>query len=269
MVPVCTCRGSSTMSAERKVIGFITPPRYADPAPAYFPSVIDAPVLTQQSPLPLLDLAYDHLSNVAWDQTSEALQLAARTLAAMGCDLIVQMGTPFGFAGALSEGEARERQAKLERAAGRPVVMTALALIDGLQALGVRRPALACTYYDATWRDAWMTFVRSCGFEVAYGATLEDERLVPATGSSLDVLGWRMTDELVEAALRAADEGDPEAEAVVVTGTGSPTLQRLAQLERIAGKPVLGADWLPFWAAARRLDLSVKPGSFGCLQDRG
>lgn len=245
-------------------VGFITPPRWHDPAPHEFSHVCGVAVRTQQSILPLPDFDY-RLETIGHVDTSAALAVQARLLASAECDLVVQVGTPFAWAGTTSEAEARARGEALEQAAGVPVIMTGLALIDALRALGARRPALACTYYDAAWRDGWAAFVARCGFEPAHVATMADQGLVQP-GDTLARYGFAMSEELAQASVERTATAAPEADAIVVTGTGTRTLWLAPVLERVLGRPIVGADTVGYWVAARLLGLPLGH-SLGTLGD--
>ena len=236
-------------------VGFISPPRWHDPAPHEFEGVCGSKVRTQQTILPFPDFEY-RLENVGAPETVDAIRTCARTLAAAGCDVVVQVGTPFAWAGTTSEREARERAASIQAAAGVPVIMTGLAIIDALRALGARRPALACTYYDRTWSDAWAAFVRGCGFEPASVTTMADQGLVEA-GDTLETQGFSMTADLAEKTIEATAHDAPDADAVVVTGTGTRTLTVAPVMEMSLGKPLVGSDTVTYWMAAQWLGLAL------------
>ena len=243
------------MSNTPKIIGFLSPPRYLDPAPGEFPHVVTEPVRTQQAPLLMPDFVYD-LESIA--DTGGAMALNAATLKAMGCDLVAQVGCPFCWAKAASEEEARERCREISRAASLPVIMTGLAMVDALRALGVKRVAANCTYYDGPWRDAFAAFLGLCGFEVVHASNLADQDLAAKVGS-VDDYGWSMTKELTRRSLRIVGHACPEAEAIAVTGAGARTLSLLAEAEKGLGRPVVAADTALYWAAARELGLTLLP----------
>jgi maleate isomerase len=251
-------------TSDQPTVGFLTPPESFDPAVFEFPTLVDEPVRVQQCPTPLLGFEY-RIRAVA--RVEAAVAAAARMLAEMGCDVIAQTGTPFAWAGTGSEEAAKARRARISaQAKGVPVVMAGLAIPEALRRLGVRRVALACTYYPDDWRDAWADFARTCGFEAVYARSLQDEGIVPSTADMAD-LGWSMTDDLTHAAVRAAADSAPEAEAIAVTGAGTRTVPLLAELEAEIGRPVVGADTALYWATARTLGLAIKPDALGRLSN--
>ena len=153
-------------------VGFISAPAWFDPAPHEFPTVVEEPVRTQQTPLPLPEFDY-RLESIA--ALGHELDRCCRTLRAIGCDLVAQVGSPFAWAGVASEAEACARQTAMADAAGAPVIMTGLAIVDGLRAIGAEKVAVNCTYYDAEWRDQFAAFLRLCGFATVHVVTLADQ----------------------------------------------------------------------------------------------
>lgn len=101
-------------------IGFISPPAWFDPAPSEFPTVVEECVLTQQAPLLLPEFDY-RLETIA--NTQNELNLCARSIKAIGCDLIAQVGSPFAWACVQSEAEARYRNESIINAAEIPALM--------------------------------------------------------------------------------------------------------------------------------------------------
>lgn len=245
------------------IVGFVTPPKTYDPSASEFPRVIAGAVRTQQSPLPLWDVDYQ-IPTIAFEMVQSSLRATARSLASCGCEVVVQMGTPFAFAGLDTEKEARARQAVLEQTTMVPVVMNAFAIVDGLRALGAKRVALACTYYDDEWKASWRRFIEACGFDVVYAATMTNQGIVE-TDDPFEDYGWSIAPELTRACIAKTGEDAPGAEAIVVTGAGNRTVGVLPELEALTGKAIVAADTAPYWAAARVLDLPLVPGALGRL----
>jgi maleate isomerase len=144
-------------------IGFISAPAWFDPAPSEFPTVVEEEVQTQQAPLLLPKFDY-RLESIA--SVRNEFNLCARSLKAIGCDLVAQVGSPFAWACATNETEARSRNEAMVKSANVSSIMTGLAIVDGLRCLGSKRVAVNCTYYEADWRDAFASFLRVCGFEL-------------------------------------------------------------------------------------------------------
>ncbi|MGD9331419.1 MAG: hypothetical protein PVJ53_08905 [Desulfobacterales bacterium] len=245
-------------------IGFVSAPAWFDPAPAEFPTVVEEKVRTQQAPLLIPDFDY-RLASIANVQND--LEHCARSLKAMGCDLVAQVGSPFAWAGTGAESEARRRQDGMARSAALPTHMTGLAIVDGLRALGVNKIAVNCTYYDADWRDGFAAFLRRCAFDPVHVSTMQDQGLVPS-GAGVHAYGWSMTPELTVRSMQAVARAAPDAEAIVVTGAGTRTLEMLCALEAETNRAVIAADTILYWAIARTLNLTLKP-VMGSLRQLG
>ncbi len=254
---------NTNIQNDNPTIGFMSAPAWFDPAPAEFPTACVEEVRTQQAPLLLPDFDYK-LESIA--QTGKDMALCARSLKAIGCNLIAQVGSPFAWAGASTEAQARERCHNLEKASGLPVVMTGLAIVDALRFLGVKQVAANCTYYDAPWRDAFRDFLGMCGFEVVHLSTLADQGLVDPNVSISDY-GWSMTPELTTKSIVSVAQAVPDAQAMVITGAGTRTLSILQDMERQTQMPIVAADTIVYWAIAKKLGLKLVP-EMGSWEDR-
>jgi len=244
-------------------IGFVSAPAWFDPAPSEFSHVVEEAVRTQQAPLLLPEFDY-HLESIA--SVRNELNLCAQSLKAMGCDLVAQVGSPFAWASAESEAEARKRNESMAKAASIPCVMTGLAIVDGLRSLGINKVAVNCTYYETDWRNKFAAFLRMCDFETIHASTLSDQRLTESHAKMEDY-GWSMTHELTSRSILAVAKASPNAEAIVVTGAGTRTLGILCDLESQINRPIIAADTILYWAIARELNLTLKPvmGSLSTL----
>ena len=88
---------------------------------------------TQQAPLLLPEFDYQ-LESIA--SVVKVLNLCARSLKAIGCDVVAQVGSPFAWAYVKTESEARSRNESMARAAIIPCIMTGLAIVDGARSFG-------------------------------------------------------------------------------------------------------------------------------------
>ncbi len=236
-------------------IGFISAPAWFDPTPAEFPTVVEEKVRTQQAPLLLPEFDY-RLKSIAVVQ--DELNLCTRSLTAMGCDLVAQVGSPFAWADTGSESEARSRCESMAATGNITAIMTGLAIVDGLKSLGVKKVAVNCTYYESDWRDGFASFLRICGFDAIHASTLSDQGLTEPNAKMEDY-GWSMTPELASRSILAVAKASPDAEAIVVTGAGTRTLDILTAMEHETKRPIIAADTILYWAIARELDLTLKP----------
>ncbi len=252
--------GSATASAA-PTIGFISPPGWADPSPAEFQAVCADLVLVQQCPLllPGFDWRIDSIA-----VTEPELMVAARTLGDMGCDVVAKVGTPFAWAGLGSVVEARERRDRLADAAGVPVVMSGISVIDAFAALGADRVGLACTYYSDDWTERWARYVRASGVEVLVAQNLAEQGLMPPHDDT-DRAYWAPTAEQICECVRRIAEIAPTVEAIAISGAGSRTLSLIGALESETGRSVIGSDTALYWAIAETAGAKLKPGILGSL----
>jgi maleate isomerase len=150
----------------------------------------------------------------------------------------VYLCTSASFVTGLS-GEARLRDA-MERAGARRALTTSGALLQALDALGVRRLAVG-TPYDADLTARLVDFLAEAGHETVGTARMD-------LGADI----WRVSAdsvrELVDAMPRAG------ADAIFLSCTNLPTYEVIGDLEARLGVPVLSANLVTMWAALRAID---------------
>jgi maleate cis-trans isomerase len=145
---------------------------------------------------------------------------------------------------------AGEQAALLGEQAGTPASSTSFAFVRAARFLRIRRVAVAATY-PAPVAQRFVSFLRAGGIEVA-GLTPNDVMTATEAGE--------MTDDETVAMILAGDR--PEAEAIFVPDTALRTAHVLPRLIREAGKPVLTANQVTVWEAAR-LASEAGQGNFG------
>jgi maleate isomerase len=179
----------------------------------------------------------------------DSLPAVAPTLAAVNPAVVVLAFTAASY----SNGFPRE-QALAHRIAsltGAPAVTVAQAILAALQHLGVKKIALGTPYPEsisalgrAYWQAAGLAVVgyaRLAGVENIY-------------------------DESEERAYRLARQADvPDADAVLLSGTGLPTVGVLELLERDLGKPVISSNQASLWRALRLAGVREPVAGFGRL----
>ncbi|KAA0206664.1 MAG: hypothetical protein EDM71_09005 [Proteobacteria bacterium] len=149
-------------------------------------------------------------------------------------------------------GHAAERE-RVDRAANRfgyPVITATQAIEERLQQLQARRIALIAPYPE--WLlSAAVAWWRGRGFEVASQRQVAIAR--PGDTSSI----YELTSADALAAVRAA--GDLRVDALLLSGTGMPTLPALAAIQAVAGVPVLSSNLALAGQAVARLGLTLSP----------
>ncbi|MCY3670291.1 MAG: hypothetical protein OXH14_04340 [Alphaproteobacteria bacterium] len=142
-------------------------------------------------------------------------------------------------------GAEREAEivAEAEARLGCPFVTAAQAILDALAALAVERVALLAPY-PADIVEAGVAFWRAAGLSVVQVMTID-----LGSQDTRRIYGLRSAD-----ALAALDDGvSDEAEALLMSGTGMPTLAALAPAADRIGRPVLSSNYCLAWALRRAL----------------
>ncbi|MCJ2121884.1 hypothetical protein [Methylobacterium sp. J-077] len=145
--------------------------------------------------------------------------------------------------------------ARIELRFGLHFVTAFGSIVSGLHHLGFRRIAFGTPYaMEATLRGK--ALLEEHGFAVVSHANLPGVRnIYDETAERAYTLG-RMVDHA-------------EAEAVVISGVGMPTLAMIAALERDIGKPVISATSATIWNALRTADVREGLPNLGTLLAAG
>lgn len=178
----------------------------------------------------------------------ESLPSATRSLTAVRPDAVVLAHTAVsyltGFAGEPA------LLARLRELAGTPAFTAAGAIQAALHHLGARRLALA-TPYPASISAAGRSFWEAAGFTIVAHQRLDTANIYDETEERAWELG------------RTADT--PEADALLISGTGLPTVGIVERLEKDLGKPVVTSQTATLWHALQLLGLDVRVSSHGQL----
>jgi len=173
------------------------------------------------------------------------VERAARELATARPNVILMAGTAGAFNGGLNFDSELSR--RIEQASGGiPGTTTMTAVLDALQALSIRKLAVATSYIDVV--DKALTAV--------------------LTGSGIDVLAIKgmgilksidMGDVMPEQTYKFASEvfdAAPNADGYFISCGNLRTLETIAPLERELGKPVITSNQAGLWHALRRAGVS-------------
>jgi maleate cis-trans isomerase len=179
----------------------------------------------------------------------DSLPAVAPALAAVNPAVVVLAFTAASYA----NGFARE-QVLAERIAsltGTRALTAAQAIFAALEHLGVKRLALGTPYPEsisALGRAYW----ESAGLQIVGYARLAGVE--------------NIYDESEERAYHLARQADaPNADAVLLSGTGLPTVGVLELLERDLGKPVISSNQASLWRALRLAGVREPVAGFGRL----
>lgn len=179
----------------------------------------------------------------------DSLPAATRSMAALRLDLVVLSHTAVSYlTGFADEPPLLDRLAKL---AGTRAITAARAILAALERLAVRRLALA-TPYPETISAAGRAYWQAAGLNVVAHRRLDDVRNI-----------YEETEERAYALGREAD--GREADAILISGTGLPTVGIVERLERDLGKPVVTSQTATLWYAIRTLGITKPVAGYGRL----
>lgn len=172
-------------------------------------------------------------------------------LASAEVDVIVYGCT----SGSFFRGRAWDLEYSEELAAigGRPVVTTARASVEAMNALGVKTVCLATPYTDRV-NAKLLPYLEEHGIKVL---SVRGLQLTSALDSA------RVTPEQIFQLVREA--WNPEADGLFFPCTGVVMAELIATLEEDLGKPVLSANQVSFWAAMNRCGVQPRIKAFGRL----
>ena len=123
---------------------------------------------------------------------------------------------------------------------------------DILEAWLVKEVALACTYCPDDWRDLWASFVANSGLEVAAAASLVNRGIGrPYRSDDIE----NPTPLEICDAVRKMTANCPEADVIVVTGSGARTVAITEELRAIASTQP--TDTALFSVIAGRLGVDI------------
>lgn len=149
-------------------------------------------------------------------------------------------------------GAAREAElvAALSDRFGYPVITGAQAILAALEALAVRRVAVIAPYPQFVL-DAGGDYLRAAGLTIT-----AKQRVITRTADTRTIYELGSADAV--AAASVLDPGD--AQCLLLTGTGMPSLRAIDQLGRELGIPVLSTNLCLAWALARRIGVQPPSG---------
>jgi maleate isomerase len=179
----------------------------------------------------------------------DSLPAATRSLAPLKLDVVALSHTSVSYLTRFEREPALlERFATL---AGTRAFTAARAIVAALEHLGVRRLALATPYPD-TISAAGRRYWQAAGFDVVAHERLDDVSNI-----------YEETEERAYHLGRQADRDD--ADAVLISGTGLPTVGIVEGLERDLAKPVVTSQTATLWYALRAVGIKDRVPGYGRL----
>jgi maleate isomerase len=178
----------------------------------------------------------------------DSLPAATRSLAAVKPDAVVLAHTAVSYLTRYAGEPALA--ARLRDLAGARAFTAAGAIEAAIRHLGVRRLALATPYPDAI-SAAGLAYWQAAGFEIVAHRRLDTPNIYDETEDRAFTLA------------RSADT--PDAQAILISGTGLPTVGAVARLERTLQKPVVTSQIATLWHALELLGIATPVAGYGQL----
>jgi arylmalonate decarboxylase len=196
------------------------------------------------------------LTPAGYDPAWDGIVPAVDDLVAQGVDAISVAGTSLTFY--RGPQAHQDLLVQLRERTGLPVSSMSQAILDGLDAVGAKRIAVATAYTDVVNRRL-KELLAAAGFDVR---ALTCFNIVefggPHKKTPADIIA------LAEEAAAAA----PGAEAILISCGGLRTLDVARPLEAKFGIPVVSSATAVFWAAMRLLGESGRVEGYGQLFER-
>ena len=246
-------------------VGFISPPTYFDYSPTAFLNLAPGDVAVTQTQMRIPSLGRT-MAEFTLDTIAAAVPevtVCAQALARSGAELIVQFGTPFSL---VHGAHARQIQDDLTTAAGVPVVMAGVAMLDAAVHFSATAVTVAAGYLNEEWSAGFSAQLQANGLRVEYMESWVDQGLVVDRAAS-DRIAWAHQPEPARAGMLRAIAAAPHAQAAMAFGGGVRMLDLAAEVERETGMPVIGADISLYWRALQHLGLKPRTTGHGSLVD--
>jgi maleate cis-trans isomerase len=187
-------------------------------------------------------------------QSEPHIIAAARMLAEAGSELVIQDGPGFAYLVGGSPAGAREMGVRVSHAAGVPVVLNGVAVLDEIDRLGANRLAVACPYYSPEWKTMFTRFLTLGGYRIESFQTFVEQGIFQDQ-AAVSARRYQFTDDEIAQSLRRTRMTAPDAEAMVIGGSGLRSGRWRAALERELGLPLVVTDAALHRAAEVRLGL--------------
>lgn len=152
----------------------------------------------------------------------------------------------------LEPGEEDQLVIRLKERFAYPMITATAAIGDALKYLGAERIALACPYPE--WLHTLsQTYWKQQGFQIAASVSVQPE--MSDTRAIYGIFG-REASEQIARELEGAD-----ADVIVITGTGMPSLNAIVELQERFGIPVFSSNLALAWSCLRSAGVALNERS--------
>lgn len=245
-------------------LGIIAAPGWIDPTWKEFSRLCPQVIDIAQTILPPIGFDY---SFEQIEQIEPHLEYAVALLKEAGSEVIIQVGPAFAYFNDDTIEGARALQQRLADASGCPVILNGVAVLDAIQDLDCKRIALACPYYNEEWKKRFLTFLQTLDLSIESCETFVEQGLF-VSQEAVDARHYNFSEEEIKESIRQTRASAPNAEMVLVGGSGVRFLSIIEDLELEFGIPVLSADVALHWATAKILGVEITNKKLGTLLRR-
>ena len=182
---------------------------------------------------------------------------AARALARADVDMVAQIGTPFSTVHGWRGGCELERE--IERDIRIPFEMMGLSLVRVCRDLGIETVTVCTVYYTRDWTESYKQFLAQAGICALYAGSFADLGVLEQITMLESCRGHELCSiATMTESVRRCCERAPDAQAVLLSGIPCPQLHMIAELEAVAGRPVVSFPAV-YVRVSNRLGLTGDP----------
>ena len=234
-------------------VGVVSPPKYFDLTPAQVHDCFGREVEVMQTVMRIPEFQYRRSD---FSRSLPAVDDAIRDLAEAGCNIVLQVGSPFCYFNERGYLELVKWRDELAENLQITIEPAALSLIDALHFLGLRRVSISGMYYDAEWLAAMHSFLEQAGIRVLFSENFVDQGLYEGQPDEYQTLGWEFPADIVYRSLmNTISKRTNDTDAVILGGMPAAISNLSVEVEKSARCPVFGVEQTLIWAALRASDL--------------
>ena len=217
-------------------VGMISPPSWFNYCAAELESIRPDAVRVMNTQLRLSSAFKYDLDDIR--AAAGEVRDAARALARTDVDMVAQIGTPFSTVHGWREACGLERS--IEREIGIPFEMMGLSPVRVCRDLGIETVTVCTVYYTRDWTESYRRFLAQAGIHAAYAGSFSDLGVLEQITMLESCRGHELCSiaTMTESVSRCC-EAAPDAQAVLLSGIPCPQLHMIAELEVVAGRPVV------------------------------
>jgi arylmalonate decarboxylase len=188
----------------------------------------------------------------SYERMAAGIETAATLLATAEVDVVA-----FGCTSCTYFVSPDAIRATMAEKTGRQAVLTADAVLDAMRAMKLKRIAVVGPRTELVTKKE-VQFLTDAGFDIAasrclgLGVSEEERRSI-----------GRVPPEVVHRLALSVDR--PDVDGIFVSCTQLPTLNMIAPLERVLGKPVITSNQATFWRCLRAMKFTDSIQGFGRL----